>query len=131
MEERDDDFYFRFKNQWHPVSQYASEDLEAEIKSHRRGLSQQRESISQAEFEMICEEVISKHPNISRYWFEVPGIVHVSYPSHSGKSTNGATLYFGEKGYITHLNWMHRAGSNEGIFIGEEIARKIHSAMFD
>ena len=47
MEERDDDFYFRFKNQWHPVSQYANSDLDAEIKSHKQGVYQKRDSICQ------------------------------------------------------------------------------------
>ena len=131
MVERDDDFYFKFKNQWHPVSEYANDRLDAEIKSHKQGVYQTRDSISQMEFEEICEQVLSSHPNIIRYWFETPGIVHVSYPSHSGKSRNGATLYFGEKGYITYTGWKYNAGSNEGIFIGEEISRRIHSALYD
>ena len=131
MEERDDDFYFRFKNQWHPVSEYAHEDLEAEIKSHKQGAHQNRDYISQDEFEEICEQVLSRRSNITDYWFEEPGIVHVSYPSHSGKSKNGSTLFFGESGYITYHDWACRAGSNEGFFIGEAISRKIQSALYD
>ena len=131
MVERDDGFYFKFKNQWHPVSDYADERFDAEIKSHKQGVYQRRESISQAEFEEICEQVLSKRSNIIRYWFQEPGIVHISYPSHSGKSRNGAVLYFGESGYITYKGWKYDAGSNEGIFIGEEISRKIHSALYD
>jgi hypothetical protein len=102
MEERDDDFYFHFKGQWHSVSEYAPERLRAEILSHKQGKYEQRQSISQAEFEDICREVLSSRPNIIDCWFEEPGIVHVVYPSHSGKTKNGATLYFGEQGYITY-----------------------------
>lgn len=131
MVERDDDFYFKFKNQWHPVSQYASERLDAEIKTHKQGVYQKRNCISQAEFETICEQVLSRHSNITRYRFEEPGILHVSYPSHSGRSTNGSTLYFGNSGYITYTGWTCQAGSNEGLFIGEEISRKIQSALYD
>jgi len=124
MEERDDDFYFRFKNKWHPVSTYAKEDLDAEIKSHKTGMNQKRDSISQAEFESICKEVLSETSDIIEYWFKEPGIVTVVYPSHSRKSRNGATLYFGESGIITYRNWSYSAGSNKGIFIGEKISRK-------
>lgn len=131
MKEEADDFYFRFKGQWHSVSEYAPERLRAEILSHKQGKYEQRQSISQAEFEDICREVLSSHPNILDCWFEEPGIVHVAYPSHSGKTRNGATLYFGEKGYITYAGWKHNAGSNEGIFIGEEISRKIPCALYE
>gem|GEM_PF-1278891 len=131
MKEEADDFYFRFKGQWHSVSEYAPERLRAEILSHKQGKYEQRQSISQAEFEDICREVLSSHPNILDCWFEEPGIVHVAYPSHSGKTRNGATLYFGEKGYITYAGWKHNAGSNEGIFIGEEISRKIQCALYE
>lgn len=48
-----------------------------------------------------------------------------------GIRKNGATLYFGEQGYITYKGWKHSAGSNEGIFIGEEISRKIQCALYE
>ena len=131
MEERDADFYFHFKGQWHSVSEYAPEHLRAEILSHKQGRYERRQSISQAEFESICHEVLSNHSNIIDCWFEEPGIVHVVYPSHSGKTKNGATLYFGEQGYITYKGWKHSAGSNEGIFIGEEISRRIQCALYE
>ena len=115
MEERDDDFYFKFKNGWHSVSKYAIERLDPEIKTHKRGVYQRRESISQNEFEVICEQVLSARPNIISYWFEIPGIVHVTYPSHSGKSENGATLYFGESGYITYQGWKYIAEQRRNI----------------
>lgn len=51
MEERDDDFYFKFKNKWHPVSEYADERLDAEIKSQKQGVYEKKDSISQDEFE--------------------------------------------------------------------------------
>ncbi len=48
------------------------------------------------------------------------------------KSTSEATLYFGEKGHITYTEWEYNAGnSNEGISIGEEISRKIQSALYE
>lgn len=102
-----------------------------EILSHKQGRYEKRQSISQPEFEAICREVLSRRPNIIDCWFEEPGIVHVVYPSHSGKTKNGATLYFGEKGYITYAGWRHSTGSNEGIFIGEEISRRIQCALYE
>ena len=131
MKEEADDFYFQFKRQWHSVSEHAAESLKAQILSHKQGLYEKRQSISQHEFEAICREVLSDRSGIIEFWFEEPGIVHVVYPSHSGKTRNGSTLFFGEKGYITYKGWQYRAGSNEGIFIGEEISRKIQCALYE
>ncbi len=131
MEERDDDFYFKFKKQWHSVSEYANDRLDAEIKSHKQGVFQKRDAISQSEFESICREVLSNYSNILDYRFDKPGIIHISYPSHSGRSRNGATLYFGESGYITYKGWQYDSDNNKGIFIGEEISDRIHSALYD
>ena len=47
------------------VSEYAHEDLEAEIKSHKQGAHQNRDYISQDEFEEICEQVLSRRSNIT------------------------------------------------------------------
>lgn len=131
MEERDDDFYFKFKKQWHPVSKYADDRLDAEIKTHKHGIYKQRDYISQAEFERICKQVLSEYSNIIDYSFEEPGILHVSYPSHSGRSRNGATINFGANGYITHKNPICRSDNNKGIFIAEDISRRILSALYD
>ena len=131
MTEREDDFYFQFKNQWHSVREYSDDRFDAEIKSHKHGVFQTRESISQAEFESICEQVLANHSNITRYSFGELGVLHVSYPSHSGRSTNGSTLYFGESGCITYKDWQIQAGSTEGFRIGEEISKKIQSALYD
>ena len=131
MEEREDDFYFKFKNQWHPVSKYADERLDAEIKSHKHGCYKRREFISQAEFESICRHVLSQYSGITDYSFEEPGVLHVQYPSHSGRSINGASLYFGVNGYITYTGWQYRSDNNKGRIIGENICRMIQSALYD
>ena len=131
MEERDDGFYFKFKNKWHRVLDYSPENLRAEILSHKQGVYPDRNSISQGEFERICKQVLSEYPEIIRYSFEYPGILHVSYPSHSGRSVNGAMLNYGSKGYITYVGWEYSTGSNKGYFIGKEISKRIHSAMYD
>lgn len=131
IQERDDDYYFKFKGQWHKVSEYAPAEMQAEIKRHRTGLLPKRQSISQSEFEAICWQVLAKHPSVTDAKFLGTGTLEVIYPSHSGKTRNGATLYFGEKGYITHEGWQYRAGSNEGIFIGEEISKRIQNALYD
>ena len=129
IEEQDGDFYFRFKNNWYSVSQYGTDEVKAQVLSHRQGLSR-RQGISQHEFESICKEVLSRHSHIIDFWFEDPGVLHVVYPSHSGKNRNGSVLYFGDNGYITYEGWSCRAGSNEGRFIGDEISRKIQIALY-
>ena len=131
MDENEDDFYFHFKGQWHSVSEYAAEDLKAEILKHKHGMYEKRLSISQSEFESICCDVLSHRANITDYQFATPGIVRVYYPSHSGRTRNGATLYFGENGYITYKDWKFNAGSNEGISIGKEISRRIQCALYE
>ncbi len=131
IKEGEDDFYFRFKGAWHSVSRYGTDEVRAQALSHRQGVSPARPGISQEEFEEICETVISRHPDIIRHSFEEPGILHVTYPSHSGKSPNGAILYFGDKGYITNDGWSCMAGSNKGRFIGDEISRLIQIALYD
>lgn len=119
LKEEDDGYYFKYKNAWHSVNRYATDEVKADVLSHMRGLRPRRE-ISQRQFERICEDVLRGYPDIIEHWFEEPGVLHVVYPSHSGKSPNGAELYFGEKGYITYEGWSCRAGSNEGRFIGRE-----------
>ena len=131
MVEREDDFYFKFKNKWHSVMEYSPEYMKAEILSHKQGVSKKRQSISQEEFEQICNHVLSKHTDIIGYSFGGNGIIRIAYPSHSGKTRNGATLYFGEKGYITYEGWQYTAGSNKGIIIGREIAKLIHAALYE
>lgn len=131
MVEKEDDFYFKFKNQWHSFMEYCRDDMKAEILSHKQGVFQKRQSISQSEFESICKKVLSKHSDIKKVEFVGLGKARIYYPSHSGKKMNGATFYFGEKGYITHVGWQYNAGSNKGFFIGEEIAKMIHLALFE
>ena len=131
IEEGEDDFYFRFKGEWHSVSQYGTDEVRAQVLSHRQGISPVRQGISQDEFENICRTVLSRRSNIIKYSFEEPGVLHVTYPSHSGKSWNGSTLYFGDKGYITSEGWSCSAGSNEGRFIGDEISRLIQIALYN
>ena len=123
------DFYFQFKNTWHRVTDYINEDLRAEVLSHKCGLFPRRQSITQAEFENICINVLSHQPDV-KYTFE-EGTIHLTYPSHTGRSSNGSTLYFGQKGYITHIDRQYAVGSNYGTQIGEEIAKRIEAKMYE
>ena len=90
-----------------------------------------RDSITQREFEDICLDVLEQFPQVEAYRFE-PSEFHFSFPSHSGRSTNGGAVYFDDGGRITGRGWQYENnyGTNLPGQIGERVATKIRSALY-
>lgn len=90
-----------------------------------------RDCIDQQEFERICLEVAEQFSELSNLRF-FPMEFHFSFPSHSGKSQNGGSVYFDDNGRITGKNWKYRnyCNSNLPIFIGERISNRIRSSLY-
>ncbi len=90
-----------------------------------------RECVTQGEFESICKDVVRQFPQVGSYRFE-PMEFHFSFPSHSGRGTNGGAVYFDDNGRITGRGWQYENhyGTNLPRQIGERISTKICSALY-
>lgn len=88
-----------------------------------------RSHISQDEFEKICADVIAQYQTIKKHYCE-SGILHIYYPSNSGKSQNGATLNFNDRGFITGQLMSNSGDRNIAVIVAERITNKIISARY-
>lgn len=104
MKEIDGEPCFLFKNSWHSIRDYASESLRESgfsgLGPRERYFQNDRDSISEEEFQQIVNSVLRNHPDVESYRFFDMG-VRVTVFSRSGKSKWSTDLNFNDGGRIT------------------------------